>query len=71
MNIVKFYSKKRTQLNKNLKRDRFFLNDQNMTKFVPGIHLHMVGVEKENCGREQSNIKILDINLDLFRICIH
>ena len=38
---------------------------------VPKIHFHVMSIEKENCWRYESNVKILDINLNFIGINIY
>lgn len=37
----------------------------NKRGILPRIHLHVMSVEEEDCGRYQRNVKILDINLNI------
>jgi hypothetical protein len=37
--------------------------------YLPGVHLHVMCVEEEDGGRNESDVKVADINLNL--CCIH
>ena len=44
---------------------------QKQCSYIPRIHLHVMSIEEENCWRYESNVKILDINLNFIEINIY
>ena len=41
-----------------------------MDKNIPRIHLHVMCIEEENSGRNQSDVEILDVNLNIIGIYV-
>ena len=44
---------------------------QKQCSYIPRIHLHVMSIEEENWWRYESNVKILDINLNFIEINIY
>lgn len=38
---------------------------------LPRIKFHVMSVEEEDSGREQSDVEVVDVNLNLIRINVH
>lgn len=48
------------------------LNNQRIKeRMVPWIHLHVMSIEEENDWGYESNVEILDVNLNLLRIDVY